>query len=150
MRRLRPSFALVPLHLLNQRPPRPLPSVEDPRIAKALELLERRLSQRMRLTAIARELALSPSRFRTLFKQEVGVSFQQYLTGRRLEEATRLLETTVLRISEICQQVGWSDHANFDHTFRDRLGLSPTEYRRFHRDLPRSCPDSVRRFVAKR
>ena len=52
---------------------------------------------------------LSPGYFSTLFRQETGKSFVEYLTGIRLEKAIALLMCTNMRSSEIAYEVGYKD-----------------------------------------
>ena len=50
---------------------------------------------------VAMTLNLSPSRFRHLFREELGVSPHHYLTWIRLHRARELLENSFLRVKEI-------------------------------------------------
>ena len=57
----------------------------------------------------AKAAGMSNSRFSTVFAQEMGVTFTEYLTGLRMAKAKELLRATQLRSSEISTAVGYSD-----------------------------------------
>ena len=78
----------------------------------------------------AEAAGLSPNRFSTLFSHEMGMTFIDYLTRRRIEHACRLLMTTDLRSSEIAYQSGYNDPHYFSAAFKKVQGMSPKEYRR--------------------
>ena len=73
---------------------------------------------------------LSPSRFRHLFKQEIGTTPAQYLKEFRLRKAEKMLRTTFLSIKQILEQVGIASNAHFVRDFRQKYGMTPTAYRR--------------------
>lgn len=72
---------------------------------------------------------VSPSYFSTLFRQETGTTFIEYLTELRLEKARELLMCTELRSSEIGYQVGYKDSHYFSYIFKKVCGCTPKEYR---------------------
>mgnify|MGYP000342017955 CR=1 FL=1 len=84
----------------------------------------------MTLTEAAAMVHLNPSYFSKLFKQQTQINFTDYLTKVRMKEATRLLEKTSLRISEIAERLGYADIAYFSNTFKKIMGATPSEYRK--------------------
>lgn len=81
------------------------------------------------LNEVASHVSLSPSHFSTVFSQETGQTFKEYLTEIRIRKAKELLRSTTLRSSEISYQIGYSDPHYFSYVFRKQTGLSPKEYR---------------------
>lgn len=81
------------------------------------------------LNEVAGQVNLSPSHFSTVFSQETGQTFKEYLTEVRIRHAKELLRSTTLRSSEISYQIGYSDPHYFSYVFRKQTGLSPKEYR---------------------
>ena len=81
------------------------------------------------LSGVAAQVSLSPSHFSTIFSQEIGQTFKEYLTEVRLKKAKELLRTTTLRSFEIADQVGYSDPHYFSQVFRKHTGLTPMEFR---------------------
>jgi Response regulator containing CheY-like receiver domain and AraC-type DNA-binding domain len=64
-----------------------------------------------------------------LFKKNVGVSFNEYLNILRIEGATRLLETTDLRIYTIAEKSGFQNADYFINKFVGVKGITPNQYR---------------------
>lgn len=81
------------------------------------------------LESVCTHLHLSVSHFSTLFKQETGCGFVNYLTQVRLTQAAWLLDNTDSAVGEIAQQVGYSEPAYFSYVFKKRYGVSPMKYR---------------------
>jgi two-component system response regulator YesN len=81
------------------------------------------------LTEVASQANLSPSHFCTVFSQETGRTFKEYLTEIRMAKARELLRTTALKSFEIADHIGYSDPHYFSYVFRKHTGLSPTEFR---------------------
>lgn len=81
------------------------------------------------LNEVAAQVNLSPSHFSTVFSQETGKTFKEYLTEMRIAKAKELLRTTVSRSSEIAEQTGYNDPHYFSFVFRKITGCSPKEFR---------------------
>ncbi len=85
------------------------------------------------LDRVARQVNISPNYFSAMFSQEMGQTFIEHLTGKRIDEARRLLRQTDLRSSEIAAAVGYKDPHYFSFVFRKVAGCTPSEYRRGNR-----------------
>lgn len=64
-----------------------------------------------------------------LFKKEIGTGFQEYVLACRMQRAKHLLLDPALRISDIAQQVGYTNPKAFSIAFRKACGIPPTECR---------------------
>ena len=81
------------------------------------------------LNRVAARANLSASHFSTVFSQETGQTFKEYLTEIRMHRAKELLRMTMLRSAEIAYQVGYNDPHYFSAVFKKNTGLSPMEFR---------------------
>jgi two-component system response regulator YesN len=81
------------------------------------------------LSDAARHVHLSVNHFCTVFSQETGTTFIEYLTQLRLQRAREMLENTTLRSAEIAPGIGYRDPHYFSYLFKKNIGLSPREYR---------------------
>lgn len=81
------------------------------------------------LNRVAQTVGMSPNHFSSIFSQEVGTTFIEYLIGKRMERAKELLRTTQLRSSEVAYRVGYRDPHYFSSTFKKIQGMTPREYR---------------------
>ena len=83
----------------------------------------------IKIPALARIEGLSTSRYNALFKELMGTSPCEYIIKTRLKFACELLSTTELSIKEIAVTVGYRDPHFFSRIFKEKLGLTPKEYR---------------------
>lgn len=67
--------------------------------------------------------------FRKSFKKVVGCSPSQYLQQLKIEKASQMLRQTSLTIAEIAYEVGYESEFYFSRMFKQKTGLSPSEYR---------------------
>ena len=75
-------------------------------------------------------MGINPFYLSHLFRQEMGVSFSEYLTSVRLSIAKKLLEQTSLSIIQICLEAGYQDPSHFAKIFKKKEGARPAEYRK--------------------
>jgi two-component system response regulator YesN len=83
----------------------------------------------MSLNQVAAYVNVSPNHFSTVFRQETGENFIEYLTSVRLEHAKEMLRTTSRKTSEIGYEVGYKDPHYFSSLFKKVEGMTPKEYR---------------------
>ena len=76
------------------------------------------------------ELHISPTYFSTIFKKETDMSFVNYLTEIRLEEAIKLLNTTDYKTYIIAEKVGYQEANYFSYVFKKKFKVSPSKYRK--------------------
>ena len=86
--------------------------------------------QSLTLEQVAEQVALAPTYFSRIFKQEMGCTFVEYLTQIRLEEAKRLLRTTGMSVTEISYAVGYQSPNYLSELFRTVEGVTASAYRR--------------------
>lgn len=111
----------------------------DARLREARSLLSEDLSRPLDLEAVARSVNLSPSRLRSLFREETGLTPAQYLKCLRMRRAEQLIRQTFLNLKEIMLRVGIADESHFVRDFRKTYGLSPMRYRAARRGAPRAA-----------
>lgn len=85
--------------------------------------------QDISLHTVAEQVNISPNHFSTVFRQETGETFINYLTNIRLNHAKTLLETTQMRASDIGYEIGYNDTHYFSHVFKKNTGKTPKEFR---------------------
>lgn len=81
------------------------------------------------LNRVAKEVDLSPNYLSAVFSQEMGTTFVEYLTAKRMEKARELLRSSNLRSGEIAAAVGYKDSHYFSFLFKKTQGCTPRDYR---------------------
>ncbi|WP_341503552.1 DNA-3-methyladenine glycosylase 2 [Gallaecimonas sp. GXIMD4217] len=82
------------------------------------------------LAALASELGVSDRHLRRVFEQELGTTPVRYLQTQRLLLAKRLLTDTALPVATIAMTAGFQSLSRFNHLFKERYRLAPTELRK--------------------
>lgn len=100
---------------------------KDPRIQHAVRLLQQ--CRAIEVDEIASSLNLSKSRFRHLFRDELGISPRGCLRLVRLARAKELLETSFLRVKEITTLVGVNDVSHFVRDYKVFYKQTPSQTR---------------------
>ena len=99
-------------------------------ILKAREYIDRNFaSGDISLYSTASYVGISPNHLSTVFAQETGENFIDYLTRIRLEKAKHLLQNTAMKSAEIAFEIGFNDPHYFSYIFKKNTGLSPRDYR---------------------
>lgn len=82
------------------------------------------------LKTLAAKLNVTPSYLGTVFRQQTGYYFNDYLTDARLKYAASLLEHTDMKIKDIVDKIGFSSQTYFNRSFKRYFDTSPINYRR--------------------
>jgi two-component system response regulator YesN len=82
------------------------------------------------LQDLAEIIKISPTYLSRLLKNEIGVSFIEYLTQVRIEKAIQMMSDPTMKLYEVAEKVGYSNQHYFSTTFKKVVGLSPAEYRK--------------------
>ena len=105
-------------------------ALRDPGLARRLrDLLDARVQDGLGLTEAATLLGAHPTHLVRAFGQEYGIAPHQYLTGRRLDRARRLL-LDGRRPADAATEVGFYDQAHLNRHFKRLLGTTPAAYAR--------------------
>ena len=106
----------------------PVERGQDP-IPYALSYIDSHIDKPLTVQLVARQVALSPTSFKQRFRQVTGTTFHEYLTAKRIDLATNLLQDTDLKINEICKHIGLK-YFQLSKYFHQKFGCSPNDYRK--------------------
>lgn len=101
-------------------------------VRKVQYYCEKHYSEEISLKIITQEVHVTKSWFCTLFKEETGQTFGNYLTGLRMHNAQIQLITTQKKVRQIAAEVGYKNPNHFNHVFMQQFGVTPLEYRKAH------------------
>lgn len=105
----------------------------DPRLRKALRLIDDLPPRRLSNNTIARAVNMATSSYQHLFRKQIGVSPQKYVLMMRMERARWMLKTAAASIPEIAAELGFADRYHFSAVFARYNGISPAAYRKQNR-----------------
>lgn len=100
-----------------------------PRIAKAVEHIQKNFGEPLRISQLAKEAGLSSYQFKQRIWKTFQVTVGQLIQKTRIEAALRQLRETADPIASVALDCGYSDQSAFTRRFRQTVGLSPSEYR---------------------
>lgn len=83
----------------------------------------------LQLPDVARHVNLSASHLSTIFTQETGISYTDFVCEVRIAKAKQLLTTSSLRSAEIAYEVGYNDPHYFYNVFKKATGMTSSMYR---------------------
>jgi len=98
-------------------------------IDRAKQYIRQHFTEELSLEEAAESVHLNPFYFSKVFKQHVGETFIDYLTGLRIDRAKQLIEEEGLSLKEVSYQVGYKDPNYFSRVFKKVTGVAPSEYR---------------------
>ena len=81
------------------------------------------------LNIIAEKVHLSPRYLSALFMEEEGLGLNRYIKKIRMNKARELLLDTNMKVSEICEKVGYTNLSYFCKSFQDEFGVTPDKFR---------------------
>ena len=81
------------------------------------------------LNEVAGAVEVSANYFSTVFRQETGMTFTEYVTKKRMDKAKQLLRQTERPSGDIAAEVGFKDSHYFSFVFKKTQGCTPREYR---------------------
>lgn len=111
-----------------QRKIGPAPSYRDPSLARTLrDLIDSRTQEGITLSEASGLLHADPAHLVRSFSREFGIAPHQYLIGRRIELARRLL-LAGHRPSRAASEAGFHDQAHLGRHFKRMIGTTPARF----------------------
>jgi len=99
----------------------------DPRIIKALNIIEELPLASICLDVLSKAVNLSPDRFRHLFKETTGCTVSQYARQAALWRALNLITQQEYTITAASHELGFHDVSHFYRVYSDMFGISLSE-----------------------
>lgn len=105
---------------------KPLPTT---RMQDVILYLQREFMNQVTVQDVLEFCPFSRSHFHSLFKQETGRTFVQYLSALRCDHAARELQATDKPIVDVAMESGFNNLSHFYHVFKRHRGMSPRAFR---------------------
>ncbi len=104
-------------------------------IKKITNYLNKEPIQNASVTNTAKSLNVSREHLSRIFKEQTGLSLQQYILQQKIKTACKLLLQTNLSIKQISARLGFSNQRNFSRAFIKHKGFPPRDYRKFNLEM---------------
>lgn len=102
-------------------------SISNP-LSSAIEFIENNVSSEITNETLAKACHLNQEYFRKQFKKVYGISPKQYIIDTRLNIAKQMLCEGILKINTISEKCGFSNPYHFCRLFKEKTGITPSEY----------------------
>ncbi|WP_162341343.1 helix-turn-helix domain-containing protein [Paenibacillus paridis] len=97
-----------------------------------MQWIEEHFAEEVSLDHLADFMHLSKFYVSRVFHEETGSNITDYLTARRIKQASRLLQSTSHSIEQVGILVGYPNVSYFIHMFKKVVGVTPLRYRQRH------------------
>lgn len=105
-------------------------------VLRSLAMIEENIDGKLTVEALAGSIHFSKYHYQRLFREAVGESVMRYVQRRRLMLAAQELAGTGESILSIALRYGYDSHEGFLRAFKAQMGVTPTEYRKYHCHIP--------------
>lgn len=101
-------------------------------LLRAVSFIENNYDKNLSLKTVADEIFISSHYLSHLFRDELDLTFTDYLMKTRMEESVKLMKNKKMRICEIAEAVGFSDASYYSKAFKKFYGVSPGKYQKIY------------------
>lgn len=91
------------------------------------------------LAEIARKVGTHDKRLSAIFRERLGSTVFAYVREARLKYAQELLADSTVSVQDIADLVGFRSACNFTTAFRERVGVTPSQFRQRARGEPQGA-----------
>lgn len=103
--------------------------IHSARLNAMMTYIEKHLKEKITLEDVAETAQLSRNYASTVFREELGMTMNEFIMQERVAEAKRLLADDSLQISDIAEQLQFCSQSYFTKCFTRVTGNTPNEYR---------------------
>lgn len=107
---------------------------DDIRMQQITRFINQNFQQNISLSGLAEELYISPSTLSRIFKKQTGIYFVDYVNQVRVRFAMSELLHSDNSITKIAAESGFSNLSVFNRVFKDRYGMTPSDFRKQKRE----------------
>lgn len=108
----------------------PVPTLSEA-VASAKDYIEAHFAEPIQLEDIAAAASMSRYHLSRLFQREMGFSPHEYLIETRLRAAKNQLSDSDASVEQIAINCGFSCSSNFIRAFRQNMGMTPLQFRKW-------------------
>jgi len=116
------------IEVIRAAPPARETTSRDPRVRKAIELIEARYADTLSIDEMAAAARMSRFHFSRRFREVTGKSPYQFLIATRVARAKEILRSKKGGVTEAALEVGFHDLGRFAAAFRREVGCAPSAF----------------------
>jgi AraC family transcriptional regulator len=98
-------------------------------LIEAREILDATYREQITIADVAARIEVHPVHLATTFRRKYGQGIVDYIRGRRIEFASRLLTDSDEPLAAIAQAAGFCDQSHFSRIFKRLTSMTPAAYR---------------------
>jgi len=99
-------------------------------IQRIIDYIDHHYKEDISRTKLAEMVFLSPDHLARMFKRDTGETLVKYITDKRMAAAKEMLSQSNTPIYQVALQVGYDNYSYFTKAFKQKVGLSPGDYRK--------------------
>lgn len=100
------------------------------RSVKIEQYISEHLGEPLSVEALCRQFSMSKFALYSLFREEFHCTVNGYILEKRMALARKLLKGSTGNITQVAESCGFADYNYFIRVFRDRMGITPLQYRK--------------------
>lgn len=101
----------------------------------AIDYINNNYQKDLSLSFLSNLASKSYNYFSTLFKNETGSNFSDYLRNVRIDKAKEMLKNSSSSAMDVAKAVGYTDYIHFSKTFTKMVGVNPAKYKSYNPGL---------------
>lgn len=101
---------------------------ENEIIRQAQQFISAHIREKLSVPLVARQVDVSPSYLTALFHKNLQISPGEYIRRIKLQESKQMIRENNLNFTEIAAQLQYSTVHHFSRQFKEKFGITPTEY----------------------
>lgn len=101
---------------------------ENEIIRRAQQYISTHIRQKLSVPTVARNADVSPSYLTALFHKNLHISPGEYIRRIKLQESKQMIRENTMNFTEIAAALNYSTVHHFSRQFKEKFGITPTEY----------------------
>lgn len=101
---------------------------ENEIIRQAQQFISAHIREKLSVPLVARQVDVSPSYLTALFHKNLQISPGEYIRRIKLQESKQMIRENNLNFTEIAAELQYSTVHHFSRQFKEKFGITPTEY----------------------